>query len=131
MLNLATSNDSGRQWRAGKRLGVIGIVAGVLLFLIPAPFGAVAVGTVWVPEEANARSRAAGEVAAIFVKPGQQVVAGDQIASLRNSEVERRVAVAQAKVHEMEASYTQAFSVNRVEAAISADWTRLTLNAWM
>jgi putative peptide zinc metalloprotease protein len=121
IVQLIKSETPGRRSRAFLRLGVIGAVAATLLFVVPVPFGAVVVGTVWVPEEANARSRAAGEVAAVLVSPRQHVAAGDPIVNLANPDVDRRVLVAQARLREMEASYTQASAVNRVQAAILAD----------
>jgi putative peptide zinc metalloprotease protein len=111
----------GARWRSLRRLALIALTLGGLLFLLPAPFGAVVYGTVWLPDEANARARTAGQIAAIPVKPGQQVAEGEPLVQLVNADIDKRVVVAEARLREMEASYTQAFTIGRVQAAIQAD----------
>jgi putative peptide zinc metalloprotease protein len=115
------SPKPGAKWRSLGRLSLIAGVLGVILFLVPVPFGAVVYGTVWLPDEANARARTAGQIAAVLVKPDQQVAEGTPLIELVNTDVDKREVVAQARVREMRASYAQAVATNRVQAAILAD----------
>ncbi|MBV8835104.1 MAG: hypothetical protein JO000_01065, partial [Alphaproteobacteria bacterium] len=118
------SPQPGARGRSLQRLGLIATVLGLLLFVAPAPFGAVVYGTVWLPDEANARARAAGRIATILVKPDQPVSEGDPLIELVNADVDKRVGVAEAKLREMQASYTQAVARDRVQAAIFSDKVR-------
>ena len=111
----------GARTRSLSRLSLIAGVLGLLLFVVPAPSGAVVYGTVWLPDESNARARAAGKIAAILVKPDQPVSEGDPLVELVNADVDKRVSVAEAKLREMQASYTQAIARDRVQAAILSD----------
>jgi len=111
----------GARARSLSRLGLIAGVLGLLLFVVPAPFGAVVYGTVWLPDEASARARSAGKIVAILAKPDQPVSEGDPLIELVNADVDKRVSVAGAKLREMQASYTQAIARDRVQAAIFSD----------
>jgi multidrug resistance efflux pump len=81
-------------------------VLGGLLFVVPAPLGAVVYGTVWLPEEASARARTAGHVATVMVKPGQVVSEGEPLIELTNTDIGKRVAVSEARLRELQASST-------------------------
>lgn len=115
------SPKPGARWRSATRLSLIAAAMGALLFLVPIPLGAVVHGTVWLPDEANARVRTAGQIAAILVQPEQRVAEGAPLIELVSADIEKRVAVAEARLREMQASYAQAVATSRVQAAILAD----------
>lgn len=115
------SPEPGSRWRALMRLSLVSAVIGAVLFVVPVPLGAVVYGTVWLPDEANARARAAGTIDKILVRPHQQVSEDQPLIELVNADLDKRVAIAEAKLAEVRAAYTQALANSRVQSAILAD----------
>lgn len=121
LFRVARHPDGAYRRRAGTRLALVALVLGLILFVLPAPHRAVVQGYFWLPDEGNARALAPGELASLNVTAGQMVGAGDPVAHLTNGAVTQRVVKAKAKLAELDATFTQYFSGDRVQAAIVQD----------
>jgi putative peptide zinc metalloprotease protein len=61
------------------------LVAGIMLFLIPAPSYTTTEGVVWLPENAIVRAGTDGFVRALLVEPGKTVTAGEALVESEES----------------------------------------------
>lgn len=74
--------DAAARRRAWQLAAAVGGIAGVLLFLVPAPASVVARGVVWPPERAQLRPQAGGFVEAALVANGAPVRQGEVVLRL-------------------------------------------------
>ena len=103
----------------GRSLLVAGGLAG-LLFLVPLPNGVVAPGIVWLPDSAIVRTAGTGEIDSLLEPQGGQVTSGQIIARLSNYELRQRLAVAEARLSEAEATFRSVFMRDHAQAGIEA-----------
>lgn len=119
---LSTGGFGVRRSTAFLRLGIALCVAGLVLFVLPLPLRLVAAGAVWLPDAANVRTRAAGDVARILAHPGQHVVAGQPILILTNHDIAARVRRAKAELQQQMAEQTmEAGGLHLVDAGMAHD----------
>jgi putative peptide zinc metalloprotease protein len=84
--------------------GVTALVVGVVCFA-PVPLRSRAEGVIWVPEQARVRATADGFVERIVVPSGARVQQGDVLVVCRDSVLETRVTVLEARVQELHLRY--------------------------
>jgi putative peptide zinc metalloprotease protein len=84
-----------------------GMLLGLVLFVaaVPLPLRTQAEGVVWLPEQAFIRAGSEGFFERWLVAPGERVARGTPVALLRDPQVEAELAVAQARVVEVQARY--------------------------
>src|SRR5262249_10485254 len=93
------------RFRAGLVVGgVTALVVGTVCFA-PVPLRSRAEGVIWVPERARVRATANGFVERIVAPPGSQVQQGDVLIVCRDSVLETRVKVLEARVQELRLRY--------------------------
>src|SRR5215475_6652945 len=85
--------------------GVMALVVGAVCFA-PVPLCSRAEGVIWVPERARVRATANGFIERIVVPPGSWVRQGDVLIVCRDSVLETRVKVLEARVQELRLRYT-------------------------
>lgn len=92
----------------------------LLLFLlaVPVPFRSQAEGVIWLPEEAMVRAGANGFVDTLWVEPGTRVGPGTALLRMADPALQAEVALAQARVAEVEAAYRAEFVSDTAQAAI-------------
>jgi putative peptide zinc metalloprotease protein len=116
---LATSPRLHRHRR--RALVVLSIAAcAVVVFIVavPVPFRSQAEGVVWLPEEALVRSGGGGFVRTLLAEPGSRVSRGAALIESRDPALEAQMALSEARVAELEASYAAQFMVNPSQADI-------------
>jgi putative peptide zinc metalloprotease protein len=103
----------GRAWTVvGGGLAVLALV----LLTVPLPWRSQAEGVVWLPEQATLRAGANGFVASHLTPPGALVVAGQPLINNHDPAIEAQVALLEARVAELEASYGIEFVNDRSRA---------------
>jgi putative peptide zinc metalloprotease protein len=112
-----------RRGRARRRaLSITGsAVAVLLIFLlaVPMPSRIIAEGVVWLPDEANVRAGADGFIKAVLAKPGQEVEAGTLLVDSHDPLVLAQLAVAVARIAELDARLDQQRFSERVQAELT------------
>ena len=89
-------------------LGLTGAcVAGLLL--VPFASGTTTEGVVWLPDEALVRAQSNGVVEQILVSPGQAVHRGQDLVVSSNPVLAAELAIAEARLRELEATYALEF----------------------
>jgi putative peptide zinc metalloprotease protein len=98
-----------------------GIAGALLLILtvVPAPYRVVTEGVVWLPEEANVRAGADGFIRSVLAKPGADVDAGAVLVDSHDPLVMAQLAIAEARVAELEARLDQQRFTERVQAELT------------
>jgi putative peptide zinc metalloprotease protein len=91
-----------KRGRAVMLAGFGAAALGALLFVVPAPHHTLAEGVVWLPEDAQVRARGDGFVAAVRARAGDQVAAGQVIATLEDPFASTRIEVQRRKVAELD-----------------------------
>ena len=116
---LLTSPRLGRKRQRG--LAVVGgTLAGLLLFVlvVPVPFRSQAEGVIWLPDEAMVRASSNGFVETLLVEPGARVRPGTPLVRLHDPALQAEVALAEARVAEVEAEYHARFAESPAQAAL-------------
>jgi putative peptide zinc metalloprotease protein len=100
-----------------------GTVLGLGLFLLiaPMPYHTAAEGVVWLSEQALVRAGANSFLADFLVQPGTRVAKGDALVKCRDPALDAQVRVSQAKVAELEATYTSEAVSDRSKAEIALE----------
>jgi putative peptide zinc metalloprotease protein len=92
----------------------------ILAFLaIPAPFRSQAQGVVWLPEQSAVRAGANGFFSEMLVEDGARVTKGTPVTKSFDPTLDAQIRLAEARVAEMEATYTKEFVDNRAGAEIA------------
>ena len=78
---------SPEQGRTHAAMAIAACVAGLLLFVVPAPLSTVAPAVVWLPEQAQVRAEVDGFVRDLPVRDGEAVAAGQLLAVLDNPDL--------------------------------------------
>ena len=107
-----------RRSRALTVVGLTALAAGVVILAVPVPFRSQAEGVIWLPEEAMVRAGGDGFVQTLLVTPGQRVQKGMPLMQLEAPLLASELALAQARLDELQAAYLSEFAVNRVQAEI-------------
>jgi putative peptide zinc metalloprotease protein len=98
-----------------------GVVAALLVAFIvwvPVPMRVQAEGVVWLPEQATLRAGAPGFFSRFEVPPGSAVKAGQPLLASYDPTLDARLRGLEARVAELEATYSQEFINDRVRADI-------------
>jgi putative peptide zinc metalloprotease protein len=107
LIYLSTSPHLRRvRLRAGLVVGGVTALVVVVVCCAPMPLRSQAEGVIWVPERAHVRATAAGVVERIVAPPGSRVRQGDVLVVCRDPILKTRVAVLEARVHELHLRYT-------------------------
>lgn len=93
---LVRDADRARAWR---RAGLASGALALLITVVPIPFSTIAEGVVWLPEKAQLRAETEGFVSSLAARDGQQVKAGDLIATLQDDKL-----IAERATHASEAT---------------------------
>ncbi|MEI9803249.1 MAG: HlyD family efflux transporter periplasmic adaptor subunit [Pseudolabrys sp.] len=104
-----------------KRIGGLTLALILLFFAVPFPLHLVADGVVWLPDEANVRTQAAGEIVRVLAGPGSQVAAGQPLVVLENQDSRSKLTRARAEINELEAMRTAQAGHGRVVNASKLD----------
>ncbi len=102
---------------------VAAAVAGLALLvlasvLVPLPYRTQAEGVVWLPEQASLRAGAPGFVSRLVVRPGEAVAAGATLVRSADPVLSAQLRLLEARVAELEATYTNELVSDRVRAEI-------------
>jgi putative peptide zinc metalloprotease protein len=97
---------------------VLALAAGFVT-LVPMPSRFLAEGVVWLPEEAQVRAGADGFVHSVTATPGAQVEPGARLIESVNPQMTAQLAVAAARVAELEARLDLQLFTERVQAEIT------------
>ncbi len=89
-------------WRGRVRGAAAAVAIVVALTLVPVPFSTLAQGVVWLPERAQIRAGTDGFIATFAAHDGQQVRAGELIATLRDDRLHVAAAVLAADATDLE-----------------------------
>ena len=112
-----------RRGRARKRavIACTGIAAALVLVLtvVPVPSRIITEGVVWLPEEANVRAGADGFIRAVHAVPGREVEPGMVLVESHDPLILAQLAVADARVAELEARLDQQRFAERVQAELT------------
>lgn len=104
--------------RAYAVTGALAALAFLLLFVVPTPYAIVAEGVVWIPQNAEVRSKTDGFVETITAQPDSQVKAQSTLLQLGNPLLDSRVMVQEAQLQEAQNRYDAARVIDRVQAEI-------------
>jgi len=109
---------------AGPKTRAVKVVSGALgvlllfLLLVPLPRTTSGEGVVWLPDDANIKARADGEVVQLMVQDGEAVEQGQLLIQLRNNTLEANLRTKQAVLREYNARYQKAWAEDRAEAQL-------------
>jgi putative peptide zinc metalloprotease protein len=92
-------------------------VVAALLAAAPVPYGTVAEGVVWTPEESWVRAGTQGVVVAVLAASGEAVEEGSPLLELEDPVLTARVAMLRSQLEEVAARYDAALATDRVAAA--------------
>ena len=98
--------------------GGLAAVAFLLLFVVPMPYAVMAEGVVWIPQNAEVRSKTDGFVETVLAQPDSQVRASLPLLQLGNPLLDSRVRVQEAQLEEAQDRFDAARTVDRVQAEI-------------
>ena len=121
---LATTPDlRTRRWQGWGTLAVtLGLIGG-LLFWVPAPYGTVAHGIVWLDNDALLRPATAGVVR--DVAPSGLVPAGGHLITMDEPALDNARALAEARLAEMRLRLQSVLVLDRVQAGVMREQVRL------
>jgi putative peptide zinc metalloprotease protein len=91
-----------------------------ILFFLPLPYGTIAEGVVWAPQEADLRAGAEGTIDRVLAQPDTWVAKGTPIITMRDPLLEARVNVLQAQLSEVRLRMFAAQDNDKVQAAAFA-----------
>ncbi len=112
------------------RLRAVGVSVGAVLlvfaglFAIPAPYGTVAEGVVWVPDQAEVRAGSSGIIAKMLSTPGSNVESGRALIELDDATLNPRIAVLAAQRDELQLQADALRFTNRVQADVLTEQMR-------
>jgi putative peptide zinc metalloprotease protein len=120
--HLATSPRLARQRRRIQTIGIGGValIAAFIAF-VPMPFRSQTEGVIWLPEQHIVRAGANGFLARYLLEPGQRVAPGEALIESVDPALEAEIAVAEARVAELEAQYAAHFVTDRVQAQVTRE----------
>ncbi|MGK0500651.1 MAG: putative peptide zinc metalloprotease protein [Oceanicoccus sp.] len=123
VLNQVYSESLAKNFRPRLLLSIGFAIAAsyVLLFVVPMPNYTVAHGVVWAPQEMQINSGENCFVDSLLKKQSQTVTAGEGLVSCRSLQLRSEMAVAKAKVVELESQFRASAVDDRIEAAIIRD----------
>ena len=107
-----------------QRRRAIAITAGVMaasfvfLFVVPMPFRSNAEGVIWFSDESIVRAGTNGFVGELMAAPGSRVSKGNALIKCYDPELEAQVRLGEARVAELEASYSAEFVMDRAKANV-------------
>lgn len=96
--------------------GLVVLVLGAFLFVLPFPYATVTEGIIWIPEEAQLRFGADGEVVELLAPAGSTVKKGQPLIRLANPFLEARLVLLKAEETELKARLQDARVRDRVTA---------------
>lgn len=114
----ATPQLAGRRVRAIATTLSMLAIAGVFLFLVPAPQWTRAEGVVWVPEQAQVRAQTACWVREVVAVPGARVGKGDPLVQCEDPELATNVRVLEAQLVELRSRDMVSFVASRLHLDI-------------
>jgi putative peptide zinc metalloprotease protein len=120
-----------RRARVVATLATTAALLALLLFVVPVPSRTQADGVVWLPEQAIVRAGVPQFFQAFDAAPGSRVAPGMPLAHGVDPALASQLRLLQARVDELEASYTAEFASDRVRADIvleQLDHERAALN---
>ncbi|MCW5631779.1 MAG: hypothetical protein KIT17_00430 [Rubrivivax sp.] len=115
---------AGLRERRGRIYAAIGgslAVMALLAALVPLPYRTQAEGVVWLPEEATLRAASSGFVLRLEARPGEAVSAGATLIRSADPALEAQLRVHEARVAELEATYSNEFVTDRARAEVVRD----------
>jgi putative peptide zinc metalloprotease protein len=115
----ALPHRSNMRQRALAISGTLLAVLALALLVVPVPARVVAEGVVWLPEEANVRAGSDGFVRAVLARPGADVEPGARLVESHDPQLAAQIAVAQARVAELDAKLDMQRFADRVQADIT------------
>lgn len=92
-----------------------------LLLFVPLPSFTVVPGVFWAPEKAQVHAGADCFVQAVLVAPGQSVTVDQALIQCASPEIQANVAIAQARLAELQAKHRATIGVDQTEANILKD----------
>ena len=116
---LGLPQQSNTRRRALATAAALLAVAGAFLALVPMPARVLTEGVVWLPEEANVRAGTDGFVRAVLAAPGARVQPGAPLIESHDPELAAQLAVAAARIDELEARLDAQLFADRVQAEIT------------
>jgi putative peptide zinc metalloprotease protein len=90
----------------------------VFLFVVPMPFRSNAEGVIWFSDESIVRAATNSFVGELMVAPGTRVSKGDALFKCHDPVLETQVRLGEARVAELEASYSAEFVTDRAKANV-------------
>jgi len=119
---LFTSPKIGR--RRFRALGVTGlfvVMTATAVFYVPVPFWTRVEGVVWLPEHSQVRAGSDGTVAQLLTEPATDVAPGAALVALEDPFLDAELAVLDARLREIDATYHATVKEDRVEAELVAE----------
>ena len=98
-------------------IGIVAITV-LLLSLAPMPLRTQSEGVVWLPDQALVRAKTDGFLQRWLVEPGTYVSAGSPLLIMENTQTKGELAIAQARVDEIQARYNAEQFSNPVQANV-------------
>lgn len=98
-------------------LGIVATLV-VFLFVVPMPFRSNAEGVIWFSDDAMVRAGVNGFVGEFLVAPGSRVSKGTALIKSYDPSLEAQVRLGEAKVAELEATYSAEFVSDKAKANI-------------
>lgn len=95
------------------------LVAGIVLFWIPAPCHTTTEGVVWLPENAIVRAGTDGFVRALMVEPGRIVTTGEALVESEEPVLKAELEILRARIAELETRLATERFTDRVRAEIT------------
>jgi putative peptide zinc metalloprotease protein len=117
---------TGRQLQHNRRRAawIVGgalATAAAFLFVLPLPYGALASGVVWVPEQAIVRAGADGFVQGLLAAPDTDVAAGAPLFALQDPAAAAQLEVYRADLQVAEGRFQEANLIDRNRARLASD----------
>ena len=116
-----------RQTLRERRVRILGIAAaaiaalGLLAVLVPLPQRTQAEGVIWLPDRSLLRAGANGFIGHVQVQPGTEVKAGQALISRVDPALDAQIRTLEARIAELEASYSVEFVNDRNRAEMVRD----------
>lgn len=107
----------GARYQRARRILWGGATATLLvLTVLPVPYGTVAPGVVWLPEQAEVRTQTDGFIRNVQVRDGDAVAPGQVLASLEAPELQAKQAEAHSRLMALRVQYFNVMQVDRAQA---------------
>ena len=107
--------------RAVALTAALAVVLGLAFFYLPLPHSTSAEGVLWLPDDAQVRAEAAGEVVEVLAKDGTKVTSGQPLIQLENTALAAQLRFQQASLREVQARYQLAWKDDRSQAQFYAE----------